>query len=115
MTDLYIPLGYHKLTPEAKKVICNGCGAKGGIDFPDSMWGQSMTVACDIHDYMWYASSSSYDVRLANEYFWYNMKVIVKQGSWWLRGLRYARAHKYYLAVKWFGTSDYIERRGFTK
>ena len=114
MAELHIPLSFRYLSPEKKESICNGCGSKGGVDVFDTMWGLSVTEACNIHDYMWHVSSTVKGLEESNELFWFNMKVLIKRGSWWLRGLRYARAHKYYLAVKWFGTSAYAKERDLT-
>ena len=109
---LYAPTEYWELSPSAKAKICNGCGAKGGIDVPDTMYGLSVTRSCNIHDYMWYVATTLKELKEANKMFFKNMKAEIREGSWWLRGVRYARAHKYYLAVKYFGTKGYAKERG---
>ena len=111
MIELVIPHRYPLLTIKDREKICNGCGSKGGIDVPDTMYFLSVTEACDIHDFMWHEAKALEDLEYANEVFHSNMKIIIKRGSWWLRGLRYSRAHKYYLAVKYVGTSAYTKER----
>ncbi len=46
---LYAPKSYWNLTEEEKSKICNGCGAKDGIKVPDTIYGLSIKIACDIH------------------------------------------------------------------
>lgn len=110
---MFIPYGFHEMRPQAKAKICNGCGSKGGIDVPDTMYGLSVTKSCDIHDFMWYYAKSIDDLHEANDIFYDNMKSEIKNGSWWFRGVRYIRAHTYYRAVSLIGTESYARERGF--
>ena len=36
---IYAPITYWELSPEEKKEICNGCGAKDGLKVPDTFLG----------------------------------------------------------------------------
>lgn len=115
---LYAPAAYWALTPSQKSAYCNGCGTKGlgGIITPDTLYGLSITPACDIHDDMYRTGQTIEDKESADRAFSNNMIRIIKAHrkqnppSWGL-GLstrmldtaRYRRARKYYLAVKHFG------------
>lgn len=107
MTRLIAPDDYSKLSPEAKIFYCNGCGTKGlgGWLVPDTLYGLSITEACNVHDYMYHLGTHQHEKDHADRVFLDNMYRIVHEGKqWgWLKWLRRRRAYKYYLAVQKFG------------
>lgn len=113
---LSAPAGYWTLKPAEKAVICNGCGAKSAlIDFvPDTIWGLSISEACDIHDYSWFVCKPTVEeFRHWNRVFLDNMLQIIEKDSanWFMRWLRQLRAFKYYQAVDTVGWKIFNERR----
>ena len=106
-------LEYHEL----KKGIqyANGCGAKGGIKFPHTMYLVNIIAACIIHDIEWELSESFTDLIEANERFDNNLKKICDTESMngFMRWLRRERLHKYVDAVELVGTISYAIERGF--
>jgi hypothetical protein len=107
MTILYAPAGYWKLTDQQKKIVCNGCGAKGlgGFIVPDTLYGLSIEEACNIHDFMYCRGQTIDDKKEADRVFLNNMTRIIDDHTsvHWLRALRRKRAKTYYEAVKLFG------------
>lgn len=105
MTKLWSPPGYHDLTPELKKSICNGCGTKGlgGWFVPDTLYGLSIEECCNIHDFMYRVGAIIQDKQEADRTFLNNMLRVVDTGSTWLKPFRKRRAVKYYHAVDLFG------------
>lgn len=108
MATLFEPEGYDDLTEADKERICNGCGSKGfgGWVVPETLWGLSMTDACNIHDYMYHVGTTIQDKESADRVLLNNMIRIIEQDGkqWkWLVKLRRIRAREYYLAVKNFG------------
>ena len=105
---LYAPISYWILTPDEKQEICNGCGAKNGINVPDTMWGLSVTDICDIHDYMFKIGKTYGDFLFANAIFIFNLSVkIIANSNWFMTTLRMVRATEYFIAVMKMGESAY--------
>ena len=105
---LYAPITYWESTTEDKKSICNGCGAKGGIKVPDTMYGLDITVGCNIHDWMFKYGKTYADMLFANAIFLLNLSIIIiNNSSWFTLGLRLLRATKYFVAVAKYGASAY--------
>lgn len=46
---LYAPKEYWSASQEELDEVCNGCGSKDGIKVPDTIYGLSIKIACDIH------------------------------------------------------------------
>ena len=92
----------------------NGCGSKGGFQFPSTMWGVNIEAACNIHDIEWYAADSYEELLEANERFDNNLKKICDTESntcmAWIRRMRIA---KYISGVEIVGTHVYAVERGF--
>lgn len=106
--ELYAPLDYWLSKDESKKEICNGCGAKEGIDVPDTMWGLSITRACDIHDWMYYTGKTKADKLFADAIFRMNVSIIIDANSNIVTSmLRHGRASKYYTAVVEWGDNAF--------
>lgn len=101
---LYAPLSYWTATQEELEEICNGCGAKGGIKVPDSMWGLIIKECCQIHDWMFAKGLTYADFLFANAVFIMNLSiVIVSKSNKFLAALRLAMATKYFIAVQALG------------
>jgi hypothetical protein len=105
--ELFAPPDYWRLSAIAKGRICNGCGTKGlcGYLIPDTIWGLNITVACDIHDFMYSTGKTAEDKVVADRVFLYNMQRLIEAGwQWnWLKRRRSNRAEIYY---------DFVDRRG---
>lgn len=73
-SGLLAPVEYWFLSPEQKKDICNGCGAKASkFDFvPDVVFGAVFRPCCDIHDFCYWIGE---DKRLSDSIFLYNLTV----------------------------------------
>ena len=108
MSKLYAPLSYWEATEEQRKAVCNGCGAKGGVNVPDSMYFLCVTLACNIHDWMYKEGKTLGDFFFANAVFIMNLVIlIVCYGSKFLAPLRLARATEYFIAVQTLGEKSY--------
>ena len=106
--NLYAPTIYWRLTTEQKSNICNGCGAKGGTNVPDSLVGVSINEACNIHDYMFSIGKTKGDFLFSNAMFMMNMtSLILSQSNWVMTVLRMSYASKYFLAVAMYGEKAY--------
>lgn len=107
---LVAPDTYWNATPSQRERLCNGCGTSG-IPVPDTIYGLSITVACDIHDIGYQIGDTLADKEQADREFLNNMLRIIQSapsGQWPVIGpvlcmLRRRRALKYYDAVSLFG------------
>ena len=105
---LYAPLSYWNATAEALNEICNGCGAKDGIKVPNTMWGLSISKACNIHDWMYKTGKTLADKLFADAIFRLNLSIIIDANSNFLTALlRHSRASTYYTAVTEWGESAF--------
>lgn len=107
----------HKYYEAFSRREVNGCGAKGGIDVPDTIYGMSITTACNIHDTEWFFAKNYFDLVEANQRFRRNIEKIIDAYSdnRFMVFLRMRRLHKYYDAVKLIGTPTYAKEKGFEK
>jgi hypothetical protein len=103
---LYAPEAYWKMLAMGHQ-IGNGCGTEGlnGKLVPDTVWGLSITEACNIHDFMYVVGETIQDKEEADRVFLNNMlRIIEGRTKWrWLSVLRGRRALTYYQAVHCFG------------
>lgn len=108
---IYAPITYWELSPEEKKEICNGCGAKDGVKVPDTFWGLNIEEACNIHDYMYSTGKTYYDKLFADAMFRLNLTVIIDAKETFkdklLSILRHYRAGTYYIAVAKYGNYSF--------
>ena len=108
---IYAPITYWELSPEEKKEICNGCGAKDGLKVPDTFWGLNMEEACNIHDYMYSTGKTHYDKLFADAMFRLNLTVIIDAKETFkdklFSILRHYRAGTYYIAVAKYGNHSF--------
>lgn len=107
--ELVSPIEYTQLTPEAKEEICNGCGAKGGIPVPNTMYLLSIKEACQIHDFMYHSSMTTEDKVTSDLVFKHNLIAIIEEETWFyfVEKLRKVRAEEYYLVVALWGDGAY--------
>lgn len=108
---IYAPTAYWELSPEEKKEICNGCGAKNGLKVPDTFWGLNIEEACNIHDYMYSTGKTAYDKLFADAMFRLNLTVIIDAKETFkdklFSILRHYRAGTYYIAVAKYGNDSF--------
>ena len=108
---IYAPITYWELSPEEKKEICNGCGAKNGLKVPDTFWGLNIEEACNIHDYMYNIGKTHYDKLFADAMFRLNLTVIIDAKETFkdklISVLRHYRAGTYYIAVAKYGNYSF--------
>lgn len=105
---------FSKATIRAHYSCVNGCGAKGGIDVPDSILFVSIEAACNLHDLGWELAVCADDVIEANYSFRRNMERIIDAHSSNIvtKLLRYKIMNYYYTTVKLAGTTSYLDERG---
>lgn len=104
--QLFAPKGFWALTEQGKDEYCNGCGPKGiGGIIPDSIFGVDISMACNIHDYMYALGETNEDKSEADRAFLNNMvRIIDAKSTWsWIKKLRIWMARKYYGAVAFLG------------
>jgi hypothetical protein len=107
-TVLFAPLEYWQLSIVQRNHICNGCGPGSvlGLLVPDSIWGISVTEACNIHDFMYATGETIEDKYLADRVFLNNMVRLIladKDADFELRKARLDSAQLYYEMVHRFG------------
>ena len=104
---LFAPAEFWKLTPDQRAEICNGCGPDGWLNLlvPDTILGLSISLACDIHDYMYVTGETIADKAAADRVFMNNLVRIITAKTKWslLMWLRLKRARIYYETVHFFG------------
>lgn len=111
---------FRDATPEFIAEICNGCGARDGIDVPDTIWGMSITRACNIHDWDYQLGKTTEAKDAADDRFRRNIQSLIDFNYCYasaiqrflgirrlLRWLRGWRAQTYYLAVHYHGSSAF--------
>ena len=110
---LYAPNNYHVATAKARAKVCNGCGAKGGMKFPDYMWGLKVKEACDIHDWMTKKGLTLMDFLFAAGMFITNLTIIIWFGSSnkFMMTLRLFRASKYFIGVVVVGLNHFFKNK----
>ena len=110
------PIGFYRLRkndPEKFAALVGGCGpGKWGDYFvPDTIWGLSITLACQIHDYMYWVGGTAEDKFRADTIFLQNMIALIWNGSNSLTfPLRVLRAAKYYIAVARHGDNAFSSK-----
>lgn len=105
---LYAPNTYWEATKDERKEVCNGCGAKGGIKFPDTMYGLNVAESCHIHDWMTAYGKTLGDFFFAGAIFILNLSIIIINNSNKVTSvLRLMRASKYFSGVMAVGLNHY--------
>jgi len=106
---LVAPEAYTLLTPKEKDEICNGCGAKGGIPVPNTMYLLNIKEACQVHDFMYHSSMHKDDKVICDLVFKHNLFQIIEHETWFgfVEKLRKIIAEEYYLVVSIWGNDAY--------
>lgn len=112
---LYAPNEYWLASKKERANICNGCGAKKGLNVPDTFYGLCVKEACNIHDWMYHFGKTKADKLFADAMFRLNLTILIDEHyenhpsilSGFLTPLRHSRAAKYYFAVAKWGDSAY--------
>jgi len=93
----------------------NGCGAKGGVKVPKTMWFVDIESACVGHDISWQIATSLDDLKKGNEEFDNNLKKICDAESCcgFMKYIRRMRIAKYVSLVELVGTPAEAKKRGF--
>lgn len=101
--NLHYSDSYCDATDEERGTCCNGCGAKGGIDVPDTIYGLSVTDACNVHDWDYQHGKTAEDKAKADRYMFFNILIIIESQTSFvgrlLKPLRRRRALFYYECV----------------
>jgi hypothetical protein len=108
---LYAPNSYTHASEAIRAAVVNGCGP-GGWKFdlvPDTIYGLNITLACNIHDWMYHEGETIADKDTADRVMLNNLlrMIDVARAPFWLRKLRCWRARTYYNAVHLYGGSAF--------
>lgn len=93
--DLW-PINLDDLTEDERKVVLNGCGAKG-VKVPHFGY---FCDACNEHDLRYWQGGDERKRALADALFLADMREAASRAAWWKRGALYGAAWLYYRAVK---------------
>lgn len=115
--------GFHLVAPSSyweasdKEILAHtgGCGPGkfGDYFIPDTMYGESVFLACQIHDWCYFKGLTLQDKRTADLLFLVNMVLIVDDGDC-LDALRLRRVMTYYQAVASCGEKAFLAgKEGF--
>ena len=107
----YAPKEYFLTPQEVLDKITNGCGAKGGIPIPDTMYGLKVCEPCNRHDFMYHYGKTHLDKIFADVILLYNTTATILNKGGWLTIPRLARATKYFIAVVERGEDAYAENK----
>lgn len=112
---LQAPLSYWSASQTVRDANCNGCGTqgwKGGL-IPDTVYGLSITVACNIHDWMYAEGVTEDDRGVADATFLANLLALVEEAThssvlaWLIAPFRRRRCLLYFEAVRQFGSDPF--------
>ncbi len=103
---LLVPRSYLKADSKLVDKKTGGCGPGKLGDYlvPDNLFGESIFLACRIHDWMYFEVLTARDKFWADLVFLVNMVLIVNDGEFW-DPARLKMAMKYYIAVSFLGGS----------
>jgi len=89
------------------KRIWNGIGADGHFYnwlIPNTVYGLDISASSLPHDHDYYIGGNDETRSIADSRMLDNMYTLIENNSvWFLKGLRRARAYKYYMAVRFLG------------
>ena len=112
---LVAPADYWNASDEEIQTRTGGCGPGKWGDYlvPDTAYGESLFLACQIHDWSYFKGLTLQDKRTADLCFLMNMVLLVDNGEWMDR-FRLFRCVTYYLAVSRCGESSFlVGKEGF--
>lgn len=95
---------FRDLTEDQKKLICNGCGPKGGYFKPPNF---IFKDSCNHHDFNYWLGYTEKDRKKADLQFYQAMKRAIKLQPWYKRFYYYIVAYIYYRSVRYFGKSAF--------
>lgn len=108
---LEYPKGFLNLSPEIKKEVCNGAGARDGIKVPNTMYGLDLKEVFDIHDFDYWIGGNEQDKRTADMRMLSNLMKMINNKGGCLRKLRRYRATSYYSAVADYGKKAFYAEK----
>lgn len=113
---IFIPKEFKETPTWVVKQIVNGCGPKeiGSYWIPNSIWGITIRIACDIHDFEYYVGETEEDKKSADLTFLNNMIRLIEDTEYnkifqklridkFLKVLAKRTAKKYYYFVSEYG------------
>lgn len=85
---------------------------KKGLDVPDSFYGLDISLACNIHDWMYHHGKTLADKYFADAMFRLNLTILIDEANYnmvtnVLKPLRHGRASTYYNTVVLWGNNAY--------
>jgi len=106
--DLLAPESYWLASDEVIAEYTGGCGPGKIGDWlvPDTMLGESVFLACQIHDWMYHCGITAEDKRIADKVFLWNMVALIDDGEF-LDTIRLRTVMAYYQAVSKHGGSSF--------
>jgi len=104
---LVAPMSFANANEDLIEERTGGCGPGNIGDWfvPDTMYGESVYLACQIHDWMYSEGKTLKDKRVADLVFLVNMTLLVTADSGMLDVLRLRRVMSYFQAV-YMGGND---------
>lgn len=103
---------YENLHDDERRVITNGCGAKGGWVKPPQF---RFKASCDHHDFGYWRGGDETDRKIADARFFGAMVTDAAMLSWYRRPVHLLLSYVYYRAVRFGGRSafHYGQKRGW--
>lgn len=105
---------YCELSDNQKKLICNGCGAKGGIVNPPDF---IFKASCNHHDFLYWVGNTEEERKYADKAFYKYMKIDISEKKGVIKKAYYhIWAYAYYRAVRLFGKKyfNYGDKNGIS-
>lgn len=115
---LLVPQSYIDATEEEINAKTGGCGPGwlGDLLVPDTMLGESVFLACRIHDWMYGEGKTREDKKVSDRVFNWNMSVLIQEAPYTgetesqiLDQIRLRTVQTYYQAV-YYGGGDAFEK-----
>lgn len=107
---LIVPVTYRDADPDFIDKVTGGCGPGSWGDYfvPDTNLGESIFLACRIHDWMYREGTTAEDKWWADHFFLMNMNILVFDMEL-LDRMRVLRNAEYYLAVAYHGDGSFYK------
>jgi len=108
---LVAPTSFWSATQEEIEEKTGGCGPGSIGDWfvPDTMYGESIFLACQIHDWMYGEGGDQEDKFWADIFFGVNMRILILSDPGGLDPLRLEREVTYFIAV-YYGGGDSFDK-----
>ena len=113
---LLAPQSYWDASEEELDKYTGGCGPGKLGDYlvPDTMLGESVFLACQIHDWMYYVGTTLEDKKWSDLLFLLNMTILIDDGEL-LDVARLRTVMTYYEAVSYCGEEAFEDDRDYPK